>query len=98
MIKVKEELARSRVERDTIKKQAESVSKEYDRLTEKYSKLSKSQGNKKDDWNVQLIATYLIKYNFKKMFLDLWFPWVILDSIYGLASSSNDEMTKGKMV
>jgi len=49
LIKVKEELARSRVERDTIKKQAESVSQEYDRLTEKYSKLSKSQGNKKDD-------------------------------------------------
>ena len=72
MIKVKEELARSRVERDTIKKQAESVSKEYDRLTEKYSKLSKSQGNKKDDWNVQLIATYLIKYNFKKMFLNIF--------------------------
>ena len=54
MKKLEKELETERLDKEAIKKQAESTNAEYDRLTEEYSLLQKklsagSGGDKKDD-------------------------------------------------
>lgn len=51
LMKLKKELESIKIDRDAIKSQAESVTKEYDRLLIEHEKLQKTVGNesKKDD-------------------------------------------------